>query len=54
MMLALAPLVLFASSLLNVDASELSYFNPQGSERTDLNYESHGAGFIPRDWVKRC
>lgn len=47
-MLTLAAMVLLAGSpLLNIDAAELSYFNPQGSDRTSLSYLYHGSGSIP-------
>jgi hypothetical protein len=47
-MLTLAAMVLLAGSpLLSFDAAELSYFNPQGSDRTSLSYRYHGSGSIP-------
>lgn len=42
-------LLLLPGALLNVDATQLSYFDPQGSDRTDLSYRRHGAGSIPRE-----
>ena len=49
-MLILAAMVLLAGSpLLSFDAAELPYFNPQGSDRTSLNYRYHGSGSIPRE-----
>jgi len=49
-MLILAAIVLLAGSpLLSFDAAELPYFNPQGSDRTSLNYLYRGSGSIPRE-----
>ena len=41
--------ILAGSPLLSFDAEELPYFNPQGSDRTSLNYRYHGSGSIPRE-----
>jgi hypothetical protein len=41
--------VLAGSPVLSYDATELPYFDPQGSERTALSYRSHGSGSIPRE-----
>lgn len=49
-MLTLAAMVLLAGSpLLSFDTAELSYFNPQGSDRTSLSYLYHGSSSIPRE-----
>lgn len=48
MMLLLATLLLAAGApLVSLDATELHYFDPQGSDRTSLSYLSHGSGSIP-------
>ena len=53
-MLTLAAIVFLAGSpLLSFDAAELPYFNPQGSDRTSLNYRYHGSGSIPRELGKK-
>lgn len=36
-------------SLLNVGASGLDYFDPQGADRSAWNYAVHGSGSIPRE-----
>lgn len=47
-MLLLAALLLAAGApLVSLDAAELHYFDPQGSDRTSLSYLSHGSGSIP-------
>lgn len=47
-MLLVAALLLAAGApLLSFDATELHYFDPQGSDRTSLSYLSHGSGSIP-------
>jgi hypothetical protein len=48
MILPIMPAVLVAA-VLNVDATALPYFDPQGDERTSYAYALKGAGSIPRE-----
>ena len=47
MLLVAALLFAAGAPLVSFDATELHYFDPQGSDRTPLSYLSHGSGSIP-------
>jgi hypothetical protein len=48
MTLIVTSLVLVGAAVLNVDSTELFYYNPPASDREDLQYRMRGAGSIPR------
>lgn len=49
MTLIVTSIVLVGATVLNVDSTELFYYNPPASDRQDLQYRMRGAGSIPRE-----